>query len=344
MKNKLKGKAIISLTIVSLMILPTVMRAEKQKIKVVVEDASIRLEPDMTSEIIKKPSVGSVFEVEKKVGEWYEIRFPSEVGALITGYIHEMFVEVEEVEKDISEVKRDVIPEPPRKARIANIKVGLLVHLTKGYDYEYSFTIFNETSTISDSVDNDKAFGFDAGIGIFMTKNIEITGSINYLSKTLTGDTGFSLPNKFLYDDIADDEMSSSPSLREIIFSFGINLHPVTSGMIRPYFGGGVSYVMGKMDLVEDINYVETFYADATHSIEISSIDFIEEDIKKLGFNIVAGINFELANIIAFYGEGKYIIAKKEVPHPMISEFFEEEMLDIDLGGISFRMGIKLLF
>jgi hypothetical protein len=34
-----------------------------------------------------------VFEVREKVGEWYRVDFMSKVGVLVTGYIHEMFVE-----------------------------------------------------------------------------------------------------------------------------------------------------------------------------------------------------------------------------------------------------------
>ena len=51
-----------------------------------------------------------------------------------------------------------------------------------------------------------------------------------------------------------------------------------------------------------------------------------------------------ISNNIFFYAEGRYILAKKEVPHLIFSEFDEEEVLEINLGGASFSLGIKFLF
>jgi len=48
--------------------------------------------------------------------------------------------------------------------------------------------------------------------------------------------------------------------------------------------------------------------------------------------------------MIYVFAEGRYIFAKKEVPHPITSEISEEEKLDINLGGGSFSFGIRLFF
>jgi hypothetical protein len=95
MKKAHNCKMAIGTVIILLVMLPTVIHAESQRIIVVVENASIRSEPDMTGRVIESPAFGSLFEVKQKVGDWYEVEFPSAVGVLVTGYIHEMFVEVE---------------------------------------------------------------------------------------------------------------------------------------------------------------------------------------------------------------------------------------------------------
>ncbi len=77
MKNTFKGKWLISFLIAFFLILPSITNAQEQKIRVVVDGASIRLQPDIGSEIILSPPLGSVFEVEKKLGECYEIKFSS---------------------------------------------------------------------------------------------------------------------------------------------------------------------------------------------------------------------------------------------------------------------------
>jgi hypothetical protein len=69
--------------------------AGTQKIRVAVEDATIRSAPDMTSRVIDTPAFGSVFDVREKVGEWYRVDYLSRVGVVVTGYVHEMFVEEE---------------------------------------------------------------------------------------------------------------------------------------------------------------------------------------------------------------------------------------------------------
>lgn len=91
---KRRDKGLISLMIIALFILPILVYAEKQMIEVVVENASIRSKPDVDSEIIKSEPLGSVFEVERKVGKWYEIKVLSRLGILIDGYIHEKYVKV----------------------------------------------------------------------------------------------------------------------------------------------------------------------------------------------------------------------------------------------------------
>ena len=69
------------------------------KIKVKVEEAIIRLRSQLDSEAVGEASLGTVFDPEGKVGEWYEVSFRDESGFIINGYIHEsevdMFVEIE---------------------------------------------------------------------------------------------------------------------------------------------------------------------------------------------------------------------------------------------------------
>ncbi len=358
MKKKFKGKVLVCLVMASLIILPSFVHAQKQKIKVTVENASIRIKPDAASEAIASPPVGTVFEVEAKVGEWYEIRIRTEVGVLITGYIHEMFAEIEKPVEKIpaprEEVKKKPVqpvprPEPqevtPPSPRIrASIKLAGLNSRQTGYDYEYTTTLYDEPMTITDSVSNQFALGFNLELGVFVLKNIELTGGVSFLSKSLEGVYSLSLPNIYIYDDIAYDEEPANPGLKMTLINFGINFHLLSTGMLRPYIGAGGSYIMAKMDLLEDIVYDETFYGDYTHTIEITELQFAETKINKFGFNVRAGINLEFTSNISLFAEGRYVIAKTEVPHPLTSKLDENETLNIDLGGASGCFGIRFIF
>jgi len=345
--------------------------AANLKVKVTVEKADIRLKPDITSQIIAKVVFNTVLESEGKVGSWYRVNLPpDENGFVISGYVHENMVEIVKEIKEVPkeekppEITPPAVKEPPVKEekpppiepryalrrrapqRAFSFKAGGLFYLVQaGYDYQFSYPYLNETFTITDSVTNASAIGFDFGIGIFISKNIEITADVNYFSKGLKGDFSMSLPNPYWDNDIAHDEITTEPALKEFIFSFGFNFYPSVTGNVRPYFGAGASYVNGKMDLVEDGIYHESYsYWSSGHSLTIASVEFKETSINKFGFNLRGGIDYSITDMIYAFAEGKYIIAKKEVPHPMTSEYFEEEKLDINLGGGSFSLGIRLFF
>jgi len=359
LKSEFYVRAGLSITIISLFLLPTFVQAEKQKIRVVVENATIRLQPNVESEVIENPPLGSVFEVEKKIGEWFEIRYSSKVGVMIIGYIHEMLVEVEErapapERKFTSQPRRERIRRTPPSLPLRrqppkimfSLGVGGLVHMIQaGYDWEHSFVAYEEQAAITDSVKNSTGFGFDVGFGIFLIPNLEITGGLNYFSKSLGATYGFDLPNVFLWNDIAHAETQEQAKYLALMLNFGVNFYPLIVGSIRPYFGAGLSYISAKIDLMEDLTYQETFYSDLSHIIEIVEVEWVQESLSKLGFNVRAGLNFAVADNVYIYGEGRYVIAKTRVPHPLlIKADFEGDDIDIDLGGASIILGVKIGF
>ena len=362
MKNKLKGKWLISFLIAFFLILSSITNAQEQKIRVAAEGANIRLQPNMESEIILSPPLGSIFEVEKKVGEWYEIKYSFEIGVLITGYIHEMFIEGE---KEAAKPKDEVIQkpvrpqpiyEPPKASRprgkpMYNLKGGgIFFRIPEVYSYDYSFASRGETATISESVHSGNAFSFEVGLGYFLIPYIEFEGTVSFLSKALTGSYGLEIPSEYWFDLLAFGEMEALPTLKETIWCFGLLIHPVTSGLIRPYFGGGGSYVIGNLEMLDDMIFLETdspFVLD--HSITIDEVQLVETDdleeisLSKFGFYGKAGIDFMTTRNIGIYAEGRYIFAKTEILYPL-SDFDPDEIVEIDLGGISFSLGIKIMF
>ena len=245
----------------------------------------------------------------------------------------------------VSKDQRNYTSKWTPKRYFASVDIGgLLSFLQVGYDYEYSEELWGEDLTISDAVDNSEALGFSAGAGFYVMEYLEIAASMNVFSKSLNGRYGFSLPNVYLWDDIASAETTANPEFRETIFHFVVNFHPITSGNIRPFIGAGVSYISGKMDLLNDIIYEESFFLDWTHEVEITDIEFAETDINKLGFNFTGGMDFYLTHSVAFYASGRYIIAKQEFEHPLTTRWEEGETIELNLGGLSANLGIRVFF
>jgi hypothetical protein len=245
------------------------------------------------------------------------------------------------------------------KRNVVSIDVGGLLSLVQvGYDYEYTDTIFGEQMTVTDIVENSEALGFSAGAGFYVMEYLEISACMNIFSKSLQGRYGQSLPNVYswIVNDIASDEKAANPVFKKTVFHFVVNFHPITSGNVRPFFGAGISFISGKMDLLKNIVYEEIFFSDYTHEIRITEIKFVETDISKsnvdsmlekdnsMGFNFTGGMDIYITKSLAFYASGRYVIAKREFEHPYTTKWEEGETIELDLGGLSANLGIKVFF
>jgi hypothetical protein len=358
MKIKLRRNALVSL-IIAIFILPFIGRAEEQKVKVVVEKASIRLEPSMESEIIASPDVGTVYDVEKKVGEWYEIKFYSKIGVLITGYIHQMFVE--KVSEEAA--PKPKVPQKPEKHEptagpkeivaqkrpIINLKLSLMSYSVNGYDYHYRFPFRGEFFTTRDSIEKESLLGFDIGVGYFVKRNLELEGGLSLLATHLPGLYVISVPSPFVLNDPASAEFNTHASVNELILSFGASFHPFLRSQLKPYFGAGGVYIDGRWDLMTAISYREMVNgATRTHSVVIDDVSFAKTDVSKFGFFGKLGLEVTISRTTAFFSELRFLSAKENVSHPAISilgsTYVPTEMAEIGLGGISLILGIRIFF
>jgi opacity protein-like surface antigen len=346
---------------------PGFVLAQKQKIKVTTEGATIRVKPDAASEVMAAPEVGTVYEVEAKIEDWFEIKITTDLGVTVTGYIHSMYVETEEpaapeakpAEPEEAKEVKEAEPEPVQPAPTAvpktlkqgerpiqlSLRLGGLYAPMAGYDYEFTATYYDEPMTVTESVAKAGGAGPNFELGIRFLKFIEITAGFSSTSKEMAGKYGFSLPNRYMYNDIAYDDAEESPTRKVTVLDFGINFHPVRKGFLRPYFGLGGSSVTAKLDILKDMTYRETFYSDDTHKIEIIKVDLVNKSVNKFGFHVRGGLDLRLFGNLFLSVEGKYLMGKVDVPHPLTSTLtgHENEKINLDLGGFSGIFGIKVI-
>jgi len=361
MGSKLTGKVIISLIIIFILILPAISHAQqKQRIKVIVRNASIRLQPNVDSEVILSPPIGSTFEVEKKIGEWYEIKFSSELGVLITGYIHSMFVDViaAELEPEPEIVQEPVQPQaqprptrarPPATQSKFNISVGAFFSAAQEmYVNEWSMDYLGELLYVDDYMESPYATGFTAGFGLFLMPKIELFGSFASASGDPWWEMELEIPSPYLFDDPRWDDIDSEAFseddqliYKQNIFSFGLNLYLMRTGKWSLYIGGGGSYIMTTVELLYDVAFTHNWYPlTSDHDVVIDSVTFEETKINTFGFNFKFGAELRVSRNIFLFLEGMYISAKDEVPYPLDPD----TLLEIDLGGGSSAIGIKIYF
>jgi len=332
-------------------------QAAKPKILVSVDNASIRTKPDAASPIMANPAVGTVFEVEGKSGPWYEIKNKTSLGILVTGYIHEMFVEVEKAEParpPAGNVPARPAAEPgpgggagTAPAAASRLRVGVSVSgvaaLRSGYDHRYSFDATGGTWTIADSVASAAAMGFGLDAGVFITPAIEVAVGAEIFSKSLEGTYAIDVPNSKIANDPAHAELTSPAKQSVKAFHFGLNLQLVSAGPLSPYAGIGGSYIMAKMALPQDILYQDTFDAANKHTVKITSVQLADTSINVFGFFGRAGIRYALAPTLALFAEGCYTLAKKDIAHPMMSQAGLSDIVSLNLGGFTAKVGLSLI-
>ena len=130
-------------------LLPALLLAQEPepiKIKVIIDNSSIKATPEIGGKTLANVSLDTVLESEEKQGEWYKVSVDKE-GLRIAGFIHEMLVEVVTEEKVAEEEESPEKMEKTQAEIIAEIQVRLeygqeLIRQEKDYE-KISFDLVN---------------------------------------------------------------------------------------------------------------------------------------------------------------------------------------------------------
>jgi hypothetical protein len=91
-KEKEKEKPVEQIK--ELEVIEEVLFESPKKIQVILEKTNIRAEPDFITEVIHQVQLGISLQAVGKAGEWYLVNLPpDEEGLIISGYIHQSFVQ-----------------------------------------------------------------------------------------------------------------------------------------------------------------------------------------------------------------------------------------------------------
>ncbi len=87
------------------------MSFQQVKVRIIKENAALRLYPEKTSRVIKELGLGAEFEVVETIGEWINVVLPlNEEGIIVTGYVHKSFVELSSISPQSDLTKQTVQP------------------------------------------------------------------------------------------------------------------------------------------------------------------------------------------------------------------------------------------
>jgi len=109
---------IFRIVFLSIIIIFSTINTHSQEItiRVIKEDAVLRLKPNEESLILKNLPIGAVLFVEETLGEWVKARLhPDKDGIVISGYIHSSFVEFKIKPNQTKKEVKPIIIETPKK-------------------------------------------------------------------------------------------------------------------------------------------------------------------------------------------------------------------------------------
>jgi opacity protein-like surface antigen len=319
--------------------------AEKTRIRVVVENASIRVKPDLQGGIIKTPPIGSIFEAERKEGDWYEIKLKTEVGVMITAYIHEMFVEILSAETEHGEVeKKPEEPKSPREIKKAapeieqapqettkrifpkfslafmgGIVSGSFVNKSTSYSDDWSEGIL-ESVTESGTIRHEfkRPFGFTVSMSYFIFGGLGLQLRADYNTKVKISDDQGSQYNMvwswtsgagpFDVEEVwpVTGEFSLMPISLNLIYKIQ------GSGVFIPYISAGVTYFTGNVKISTRGAYAFSYVSGDYRRIEYLSLPLgIDESLSGVGFNLNGGFDIRLMKNMALTVDAAYFIKSK---------------------------------
>lgn len=238
------------------------------------------------------------------------------------------------------------------KAKFSISGGGLLAAVSQGYDFDYSYDYMAEKASFTESVpDIGSTFGFDVGIGIYPVSQVEVYASYCTSSGTAVG-AGYSIriPHFAYLNAHMTDEAAKENEYKASIFNFGIAYHPAVSGRINPYFGVGASSVRITIDMLDEIehSYITMFswgsltWVDA---INIRKVKLDQVSATKWGFHAKIGFNVKFGRNVYVFIEGRYLAAKIDLEHLDMGDLeLEEELINVNLGGLHGIAGIKFIF
>lgn len=139
--NSAPKRKFVFLTILCIffLLLSITIEAADLKVRVLVDNANVRLKADSTSPVIGSVPGGTILESEGLFGEWYQVKLPpNEEGFVVTGFIHQQLVEALGETKEFQEAtKKDKEipveqPRPTQKPEVPKSAVSQYKFYLKG--------------------------------------------------------------------------------------------------------------------------------------------------------------------------------------------------------------------
>jgi hypothetical protein len=315
-----------------IMLLSCPLFSQNYILKVKVQTANVRMEPDFNSTVIKTLPMGALLESGNKLGDWYEISVQNEAGEAQSGYIHYMVVDVvagEDSRIQVEEPAEKVTSRPretqPSQAPPAQVPV-YSEYPRGGFKILGGLASANIASSESDLQGIDisdyqkSKLGFFGGIGYERGSQLSLETNILYMQKGV----------KYEGTVVGTFSISSNINVLSVPVLLKYRLMPENTPFILG--GGEFSYIMS-----HDVSYD---YENLQNDLYYSGTEDAMESTADFDYGIVLGAGFEMnKSAIPLYVEARYHlgladIAETDEEYPQVedTEYVKTRALVVMLG------------
>ena len=344
MTGKRAAAALAAVVFLLVLAWPAAAQQSLGKIKVSVENASLRDKPSLDAEILEESiPLGTIFNVEKKAGEFFEVKFQSKLGVMITGYIHEMYVEAiaaepaakpaepkaEPVKVETPKTQPVSAPAPRlRSAGGSKFEIGLgyglgfgspLPAATSSFFYEWGpwvvLDYMQEEGTFSHEMKSPSGLGFSLAYYFSGGFGLKLRVDMNFKQSLASGQSNYSMTWKWIVSPSTGNrtnswamtgDMSTMPISLDFVYKFA------TEGVFQPYVNAGISLFTGKFNADTTTGYGLSWIAGSTQYIDYVAVpmQIHGASLGSIGFNAGLGADIFFSRNIGLFLDAAYFIGK----------------------------------
>jgi len=332
-----RNRSVLGLAALGLLVLLLTAGTLSAQTKIRVKDpnAVIRIEPADKGEIVQdKLAVGAVYTVESKTGDWYEIKYRSAIGVLLSGFIHKSQVEEMGAEAPVQRTQTEPVQKTSyqEESSDSELRPGLELSLfgglgmpqvngTANYNDQWNGILYSVTENAAISTKSKTSAFFGAGLNYFFSANFGVGLNVGYLKSGLTTASAFS----FAYSSVTksadwtgtDNSFSSIPISLDLIARFG-------NAKMQAYVQGGPTIFMNDAKIDSAIGWGYSYLVSINSLLyefyDAVQIPMTTYDLKGgsgktswtgIGGNIGAGATFMLGPSFGLNLEARYFICSE---------------------------------
>jgi len=313
-----------------------ILSAQTTVLKVKVNVANVRSQPDTGAAVIKQVKLGTLLESKQKVGDWYEVSVTNELGVSLTAYIHVNVVDV--VSGGVAPTPEETKPVTPPPAQPKPVQPSAtqptaeapvyapIATSVGGFKVMAAYGMAGLTYSTNEYDELDKEYrkslaGFAGGIGFETGGTLGFEIDLMYLPKGVRyegSDSGSSFDFKVNFPEI------SVP----VLLKFNL---PVSG--INPYVlgGGEIGYVTSAK-----VKYVITDGSDSESGEE--DMNKPDQTVQQIDYGLVfgGGVGIPLGGMNLFVELRYHLGLANMVKDPVPDEPTVKTNLFLILAGFKF--------